>query len=489
MAGEIIYRDIAPFAAADAEYTSPDKSSFSDMDLSDGAAPAAYITTEHNAWALDGSYDVRDAPVRFWSSAASDDDGYFDDPPGITVDFTEQHSSLGITLIFDTAAQEYISELNIKWYQGATLKADSDFSPTGTEYFCEERVTAFDKVVITLLRTSLPGHFAKLSQVIFGITRRFGPDEIRSASAVNEMDLLSAELPASQLNWMLDSKNAVDYMFQLKQPVELLNGSTLLGVYYVTTSARLSASIYQITAYDAIGVLGEQWYDGGAFLSGASAKALIAAVVDGAFPVTYAQGITDKTLYGVILRQTKRQALQQILFAAGWCCRTDGGSDIKVFVPGTVPADIGPERTYVGAQLSTAAIVTQINVTVHTYAVSADGQIEIGGVKYSDTQAVYTYDNPDVMANDIQNVIDIKDATLVSTHNVANVAQRVHDHYLRRNTHKSKIIMEAEQLGDCVTQPTPWGTTETGNIRAMTITLSGIVAADVDSLGVENPDN
>lgn len=297
------------------------------------------------------------------------------------------------------------------------------------------------------------------------------------------MDLLSAELPASKMNWTLDSKNPVSYMFQLKQPIEMYDGTTLIGVYYVESSTRQSSTIYQVTASDAIGVLGTQYFQGGAYLSGVSAKTLLQTIIGDAFDLTFS--VTDKTLYGLLVQQTKREAIQQVLFAAGWCCRTDGGKDIKIFEAPTVATDIGTDRTYTGVSVQTSAIVTKVSVVGHTYTASADGQIEVLGQKYADAQTVYDVLNPDVTAADVQNDITVDSATLVSTHNGQATAQRVFNHYLRRNTHRSKIIFGTEKLGDCVTQPTPWGTTEKGNIRAMTIMLSGVVAAEVESLGVE----
>ena len=44
-------------------------------------------------------------------------------------------------------------------------------------------------------------------------------------------------------------------------------------------------------------------------------------------------------------------------------------------------------------------------------------------------------------------------------------------------------MLDGEILGDCVTVPTPWGTTVTGNIAKMEITLSNTVAASLTLVG------
>lgn len=486
MAGNIVYKDIAPGAAEDSSFAATGASAYSDLDLTATGAGEPLITLEPNRWVLNGRYRARGAAetVHLWSAAMSDAAGEFSTPPVLTVTFGSNYTSLGITLIFDQATGEHATDVNVKWYQGSTLKADVDFTPDSAEYFCEQTVTAFNKLVITFRKTSLPERRLRLDQIMIGLVRYFNADEIESANAINEMDLLSAELPASQMDWTLHSKRAVDYMFQLKQPLELRDGGSVIGVYYITQSARITASRYQITAQDAIGVLGEQVYAGSAHLSGISAKTLFTNIVGGAFPIVF-DAVADATLRGVLVRQTKREALQQVLFAWGACVRTDGDGTLRVFVPPTTPTEIPKSKTYAdGLSVQTAPIVTQVNVVAHTYATNTNGDILINGTRYRDTQTVYTVTNPDVSANDVENIVDVQNATLVSTYNGQAVAQRVFDHSLRRNTHVSKVIYSGEKLGDCLKQPTPWNTEITGNATSISITLSGIVAADITSLEV-----
>lgn len=485
MAGNIVYKDIAPGAASDSSYAATGASSYSDLDLSNPGSGDALLTLEPNRWVLNGKYRARGTSetVHLWSTAMSDANGDFSTPPTLTVTFGNNYSSLGVTLIFDPATGEHATDVNVKWYQGSTLKADEDFTPDSAEYFCEQTVTAFNKIVITFNKTSLPKRRLRLDQILIGLVRYFNADEIVSASAINEMDLLSAELPASQMDWTLNSKRGVDYMFQLKQPLELRDDNNVIGVYYISGSRRISTTMYQVTAQDAIGVLGEQTFAGGAYLSGISAKTLFTTIIDGAFDIDFGT-VTDATLKGLLVRQSKREAIQQVLFAWGACCRTDGDGTIRVFVPPTTPEVITRGETYVGVSVETGPIVTQVNVAGHTYATNTNGNIEINGTRYRDTQTIYTVTNPNVTANDIQNVIDVTNATLVSTSNGQAVAQRVYDYYLRRNKHTSKILYSGQALGDCLTQPTPWETTQDGNVVSIGITLSGIVAADITSLEV-----
>ena len=79
---------------------------------------------------------------------------------------------------------------------------------------------------------------------------------------------------------------------------------------------------------------------------------------------------------------------------------------------------------------------------------------------------------------------EIRGAALVNPGNVAAVAQGAYDYYMRRSTQQAKIVMTDEKPGAHVTTSTPWGDQVTGHISSMSITLSGIAAADCEVVGV-----
>ena len=167
----ILYKDVAPGAAEDASIATTQSTDFSDVSkLAAGISPSPTITLEKNHWILNGTYDfIEDQPTAFWSSELSGDDCAFQNKPEITVEFDQQYSSVGITLMFDRASGDYCTSVNIKWYQGGTLKEDKDFSPNASTYFCQAQVESYNKVVITINSTNLPGRRAKLEHIVFGI--------------------------------------------------------------------------------------------------------------------------------------------------------------------------------------------------------------------------------------------------------------------------------------------------------------------------------
>lgn len=481
----ILYKDIAPGAEDDASVTAVGAEEFSAVsDLPQGVEPAPVISLEHNYWALDGTFQPMEGqPIAFWSSELSGEDGTFTNPPVITIEFSKQYSSVGVTLAFDRAGGGYCTSVHIQWYQGTALKSEKTFAPDGTTYFCENRVESWDKIVITLNSTNLPGRRAKLEQIIFGILRTFTMRELRSAAIVNEMDLVGLELPVSTFNFTLDVDDDVEFMFQLKQPVEVRNNDTLLGVYYIDAYSRTSQTVYPIECYDAIGVLDETPFPGGAYLSGISAKELLKEIVGEDFSIMYAPDVADTTLTGILEPMSKREAIQHVLFAWGVQLATDGTDSLKVFLIPTEAEQLPMDDTYTGVSVDTSAIVTKVSVTAHTYAQASDGDVEIAGVKYKDTQTVYSVTNPNVTANTKQNVKEISDAMLVSTGIGQAVAQRVYNYYLRRNTNKAKIVWKGQRLGDCLTIQNAWGGNNTGHLARMEIRLSNTVAANCETVG------
>lgn len=480
----VLYKDVAPGAEKNAQASGSGYAIDSDLaQLPFGVEPEPVATLERNNWLLNGTFKLRETQkLAFWSSVLSDAEGGFESPPSITCSFTNQYSSTGITVVFDRAAGGYCSEINVKWYQGDTLKADVDFFPDSTTYFCKQTVTSYDKIVLTFNKTALPCRYVKVEHIVFGVHRQFGMAELRSASVVNEMDGIAESLPVSTFKWTLDSRENVDFMFQLKQPVEIRNDANLLGVYYIDSHNRKTSRIYDIECYDAIGVLDESPFSGGVYTN-KSAKELLSEIIGSDFEIEYADDVEDTTLTGILESGTKRGAAQQVLFAWGVCMATDGGSSLRVFNLDASLTEIGKGQTFTGVTIETDSIVTEVRVTAHTYAESTSGGIEINGVKYSDTKSVYTVSNPDVTANDKQNVEEFQGATLVSPDNAQAVAQRVYDWYLRRNTAKASIVWKGEELGDYVSFPNSWDGANAGSITKMEIKLSNTVVAKCEAVG------
>lgn len=476
----IFYNDTAPGAAENAEFSSSDAAEFSQLDLLREATEGrVQDTCEYNEWLLDGSVDLFDGEgIPFWSDELSGEDCAFAVPPVLEVDFTEQFASLGITLVFDSGPGTWCTDVNIKWYRKDELLADADFTPDKQTAFCQQPVVGYDRIIITLRKTNLPYRYAKLRQIIFGTYRIFDMTEMRSVRVVNQLHGIAAELPVSTLAWTLDSDDELGFMFQFKQPMEVRNDNLVIGVYYIKDHTRKSRRLYDLQCQDILGVLDGDTFAGGIYTD-YSAKQLILDIVGRDAEVDFTD-VEDRTLTGLLTPSTKRSAIQQVLFAWGVCAATDGGSVIRVFNLDTTPETIGRDRTYTGVTVKSSAIVTAVRVTAHTYTPAENGSIEVNGVKYADTTEIYTVNNPNVTANTIPNVKEVKSATLISPDIGQAVAQRVYDYYSMRDRAEAKIVWRGELLGDCVTVPSAWDTTFTGNLEKMEYVVSNTVAVTVE---------
>lgn len=480
----VLYKDVAPGADENALAAGIGYSKDSNLSLLPfGVSTEPVITLERNHWLLNGTFKLRETQqLAFWSTEISNDNGEFFSLPSISFDFSNQYSSTGITIVFDQATGDYCKEINVKWYQSGTVKADVNFYPDSVTYFCKQTVTSYDKVEITLIKTALPGRYAKIDHVIFGIHRPFGMSEIRSASIVNEMDGIAETLPVSKFKWTLDSRADVDFMFQLKQPVEIRNDGNLIGVYYIDEHKRKASRIYDIECYDAIGVLDESTFPGGVY-SEQSAREIFLSVVGEDFFVDFADDVVDTQLSGIIAPGSKREALQQVVFAWGVSLSTDGSKKIKVFNLDDTAEEIGENRTFTGVSTNVSSIVTEVRVASHEYSENENGEIEIGGKKYSDNKSVYVVSNPNVTANDKQNVKTFENATLIASSNVERIANRIYAWYQRRNTTTASIVWKGEFLGEYVKLPNSWSGKSEGNITKMEIKLSNTVVSSTTAVG------
>lgn len=483
MSTNVRYMEIDPTAAGDASLTAPTGFAHNDDGLIDGHAMKPYITAEWHSWGLDGSRELmQDADtVAWWDDDISGADCSIASPPTFVIAFGANHSTVGVSLEFDTALAEWCTEVNIKWYSGSTLLADEDFEPDSPLFFCEQTVTGFNKIELTLNKTSHPYRRAKLNCIVFGLIRDFDAAQLRAPKVVAQCNLVSAELPASKFTWTLIDDGSVDNMFQFKQPVEITHDNDLLGVFYIDTSKRVAKDQYTIECIDALGVLDSSYYAGAVYSSNTSAQAMVEAIVGDEFDLIFEA--TDVTLKGAILPNTKRKALQQVLFAWGACAATDGVRGIRIFDLPTTPTTKDPDEIYDGGAVEKTAIVTQINITTHSYSQSSSGTIVINGNKYNDTTGTYTWDNPAAQPTDKPNVVNVTDATLINSNNAAALATRLANWYAMREVSKTRIVWDGERLGDRIIVDNAWLDPREGNIRVLEMNLSNIIAATVEVQG------
>lgn len=498
MSVRIVYQDIAAGADEDALVSAQGASEFSDVSLLPfGSDHAPIATLAPGSWLLDGSREIlNQQPIGFWSEAMSGADGQFSesgadgqfsDPPGITITFDKRYTSPGLYLAFDPAAGECCGSVTVQWFQGAAKLYEGTYYPDGAEYFCAHTAEAYDKVVARLNSTSIPYRYAKLSKIMFGVSRTFHREELRNVRATQEVSIISSEVAVNTLDFTLDSETDVEYMFQLKQPVFSYDGQILIGVFYISDSKRRGKGLYDVSCEDAIGVLDGEPYPA-RMCTNVPAKELIEDILGGHFDLELDPVLTAATVTGYLPDGTRRQALQQVAFALTAMVDTSGSKAVRVYKDREAsPQKIPENRLYTGGTVDRSAIVTAVRVLAHSYSTTGEGNdtVEVNGTVYYHTSTAITISNPNVTASDKQNVVEVKDATLVNSGNAAAVAQHLYNYYSKRDRQKIRLVMNGEKPGDHIAAATPWGTVMDGYISSMHIALSGIAAAECEVVGTD----
>jgi hypothetical protein len=524
MGMEVLYVDIAPSARLNSTVVCIDKQSFVDLtqmqkdDLESNIIPQ-YGTLEHNYYALDGNFGMLPAITTgitfgYWSNQVSGADGVFGMPIVMEVTFNNQYTSQGISLEFNKYQNNYCNHLNIKWYNGATLLANQDFNPTGYEYYCSKAVTLYNKVVFTFYSTNFAYRRLKIANMVYGTIRKFLEDELQDVNLLHEISLASEELTINTLDFKINKKSDIEFMFQKMQPLILSFDGSLLGQFYVDTSKRTSETKYELSLIDDVGVLQQADFNGGIY-SGVLASTILSSIFTTA-NVNYSveAGLGAKLLTGYIPICTCREALQQVVFAIGGIADTSRNNKVDIYsLPSAITSNIPESRIFYGGAIETINIISRVELTSHSYltnAVSSElfngtlaignfeirfteprhtlsitggtitssganfakinvavsGVVVLSGMGYNHSTQIITVSNPNVSANEKATVVSITGATLISQNNVAEVCQLVYSKYIKRELLTSEIIIDGESVGDKITIVTPFGT-KTGNIISM----------------------
>ncbi len=493
MSVKIVYKEVAVGAAEGASIVPAGQSSLcntSFLPFAFGAEYSRHATLEHNYWRLNGSksiYISGDEPpynwpiFGFWSQSLSGDNCYFDEVPEIDAYLDDYYTSRGITI--DFVPGSFCSEVEVIWYDGGAVMFQKTFYPDAYSYFCENYVEKYTHIKIRLIQTSHPRQRAKVEGIYFGAKHVFHRDQLRSVRILQQIDLISKELPENVLDWRLNSANNVEYMFEVKQPVEAYDGDKLMGVFFLRQSQRRGPRLYDMNCGDAIGLLGDDPFPDTFYTDKSAYEAALEICWD--YAVEMDEALMQKTVTGPLIGMTRRQALQQLCFAIGAVADTSNYRGIKIFAPpNTDPKEIPSNRTRVGGYVKKSDLVTGVCVVSHDYtAVDEGGDIQINGQSYTDTQTEHWLYNPDVSDRDKKNVKRIGDAALVSSAIAEEVLPRVYNFYMKRNTHYVKFRLDGENMGDYLTTPTNWGEVVTGNYTRATIVLSGIAVATAEVIG------
>ena len=279
-------------ALDDASPSTDDNQSFGKLELFEAEhRQEEYGTTELNQFVLSGDRTILpEAPedIAFWSNEQSQEDCTFDSNPKVTVQFSGQHSSAGITLYFE---DDYPAELKITWYTVTGIKLISKtFYPDALVYVCDNPVQNYGRIELEFVRTSYPKRYIKLQYILYGKYIVWDKDMIQSSKVQEDIDVTSATIPINTANIsIVDVQNDFDIgnengawkFVQKTQEVtlsEYRNGDMIpIGAFYVDDFS-FTKNIASFKLIDGVGLMDKYTFYGGQIYENETAGEILQAI-------------------------------------------------------------------------------------------------------------------------------------------------------------------------------------------------------------------
>lgn len=533
MSLRVKYVDV-PQGAQEAATVDAQGQPFSDVQLvASGATDIAYATLEPEGWPLDGSRRIMpsDVVTGFWSptpsNAAStvlgkailghsvlgayDSEARFNAPPVITVLLDGKYTATGITITFSPSTEEWCPEVCVEWYDGDTIKAQEIAYPSEARWVVPRMIEGFDKVTVVLRKTNHAGHFAKVQKIEIGQTTVFEQDEITSVHIVNEVDPSLSELTVDTMKIDVHDRKARSLFPQEKQRMDLYKNGKLYASQYISGSSRQSKQYYSFSCQSAIGLLDGD-YMGGIYNN--PIEDVLDDILKG-FLYDLDDSFSGCNITGYLPICTRREALQQVVFAIGAVVTTQSSSTIKI---APLPEDETRfERSdiFQGGKVETEPRIAKVEVLAHKYSkttetetllenevisgsdvlvtfnephhyysitggtitgsganwvtITASGEVTLTGRKYLHSTVRRSWKNAEATVSERNNELIVEEATLVHSGNVADVLKRLRTicQYRQTLTQEVAVSDEKQRAGIKAVSVNPWGETLKGYITSM----------------------
>lgn len=472
---KITYKDISVTAKESSNYECENKQFFTDLTQlkQDALQFKKFATLERNFWKLDGTFEnFPDDPTKekfgLWSQSMSDENGDFINKPVLEIGFNAYQTSTGLTLQFHPDTEDYCNSLNIKWYQNETLLSEVDYVPNTAIYFCQNNITNFNKVIITFNSTNKPYRYLKLQAIEYGVVRIFTEDDLRNVSILEEISLISEEISINTLNFELDNKDDIEFIFQKKQPLTVEYDDKFLGTYFISNSKRRSKSVYEIESQDYIGLLDKDYFAGGTYTN-KSVKNLISEIM-GSIPFELDETLGSKTLSGTLERCTKREALLQVVFAICGVVNTSRSDKVRIYLLNAeAVSEINEESIYAGGSFEGEDEVTEIRLELNN------------GNVVSKRNPIITADTP-------ENILEFS-GVFVNTSNSEEILNHLYTYFIINKNNKTnmKFKFGSEKPGDVINYTTEYLGNKKGQITSMKYNLNSrklVAEAEIKELEV-----
>jgi hypothetical protein len=373
----------------------------------DNVTSKPYKTWEPNFWLLDGYYkflpdDLSLVHVGMISTAMSDQSGLFATPPTLTADFSQVHSvDNGLTLHFSPYTDDYCGHFRVVFYDDTyTSICTDDYYPGTAEFSTGKPVSDFKRVVITFYTTNKGSRYLRLRGIDFGELIIFEGEDIKTASVIEDTDMLGAELRANTFHVELFS-NAEEFRIIApggnyasllqNQPVSVFSivdeEEIFIGQYYLDRWENTSETEVTFDCVDLLGVISAMKYMGGIWTgSGTTLSALLTAMLDPvSIPYELDPTLDSVAVIGWLPICTYREALQQVALACGAYIDTSRDRVLKIkpvhLVGNSSSYDftLTTEQMGLNRSLTLKPLVTGVEVTAHNFYAGSESKTLYNG--------------------------------------------------------------------------------------------------------------
>lgn len=499
-----------------------------------------YATMEKNTFLLDGNERILSkedySKTGYCSKDISDENGNFETPIKLTIEFEGYHTSAGITIVFGD--DSYCNNLDIKYYTDDEIIFENRYEPTSQNgYLAKNVIENYNKIEIIFYSTNIPYRYLKILDIIYGFEKVFNNEYIEDASTDHSINILSSELEINTLNFsVVDKESAFNIVnpqgyykdMQENQKVsvyEYLNEKKIfIGNFYLTGWSNPSVAKADFEAHDLLGVLESYTFNGGMYSNKLSGD-LIKEILNSANIDEYEIGseLLEIEINGYMPIGTCRSALQQVLFTIGAVCNTSGVETLKIYTPqkqrvssfiedtrkqiDTTKVELNQKISGIDFNLYSYDLKNELseiskgyldgvnkiqfmqpiepmsivstNCTVievgYNYAIinsTLDNQYKLEANVYEETQTSKLIQRV-TKENIKESILTIQDIKLINMNNIISIAERIFNHY--NSTYKTTLDIggNEERVGDFISVNTFNDYKLLGNITEIAIDLTG----------------
>lgn len=174
-----------------------------------------FAVLEKDYLKLDGTFVLPpllaedDYELGWWSDNLCDSKGYFNPYETLEFTFTEEHSSMGLTIYFDTLNDEYATDFDVDVYDLANelIVHNAVVNNADSRYIYMNRLANYAKIIITIKKWSTGFRRAKIVEVDFGVIKEYTGDNLIKLNMLQELKTTSDTIPAGEFKFIIDNSS------------------------------------------------------------------------------------------------------------------------------------------------------------------------------------------------------------------------------------------------------------------------------------------